>query len=235
MSNEECKLLKETGDNYFESGWFNEAIGSYSKAIALLSPTQHSAELYLKRAEAELELNNYIGASGDVIRAIGLCKKSKQRAVSYADVAKPNLIVKCYGLLSQILMCMERFEEARDVCRRGLEIEAKDETNLSRLGLLDLIVTGRMSWTNIGVCTDERLLMNDEGNFQLHPKIERASNLKELDDSLLLAINQGIFETLLYNYLMRNRSLLVQKKKFYVIICHIFVHFNVLGNFSPKC
>jgi tetratricopeptide (TPR) repeat protein len=198
MSNEDCKLLKETGDNYFESGWFNEAIGSYTKAIALLSPAQHSsAELYLKRAEAELELNNYIGASGDVIRAIGLCKKSKQQVVSYADVAKGNLLVKCYGMLSQILMCMERFEEARDVCRRGLEIDAKDETILSRLGLLDLIVTGRMSWTNIGVCTDERLLMNDEENFQLHPKIERASNLKELDDSLLLAINQGTFETLL--------------------------------------
>ena len=111
--------LKEIGNRYVKEGRFTEAIIEYTKAIRI-DPNQ--PVLYSNRAIAELRLKMYKEAREDAEDAI-----DKSNSSSSAGSR-----VKYYRLLSEALIGLNLFEEARVVCEKGLESDSRDEILLLR-------------------------------------------------------------------------------------------------------
>ena len=102
------QLLKEEGNqNYRDMRW-TEAMNCYSGAIRV-SP--RVAVLYSNRALCELKLSKFELAREDAEDAIEL--DSRQ--------------VKFYRILSEALLGLSLFQDAQDVCQKGLEIDPRDE------------------------------------------------------------------------------------------------------------
>ncbi|KAI9983970.1 hypothetical protein PInf_005255 [Phytophthora infestans] len=94
--------LKLIGNDYFKEGNYTEAIEAYSQGL-VVSP--HQAVLYGNRARCYLKLKKFSRAREDAENAL--------EADNYENM-------KYYRLLSEILMKMKDYDEAKEICDQGL-------------------------------------------------------------------------------------------------------------------
>ncbi|KAG6615050.1 Molecular chaperone (DnaJ superfamily) [Phytophthora cinnamomi] len=106
--------LKLIGNDYFKEENYTEAIEAYSQALDV-APNQ--AVLFGNRAMCYLRLKEFECAREDAEDALD--------ADSYENV-------KYYRLLSEAMMGMKDYDEAKEICDEGLELDPKDATLLSR-------------------------------------------------------------------------------------------------------
>jgi tetratricopeptide (TPR) repeat protein len=100
--------LKLIGNDYFNEKNYMEALEAYSQALEV-APKQ--AVLYGNRSMCYFRLREYELAREDAEDAMG--------ADNYENV-------KYYRLLSMAMMSMEDYDEAKEVCDEGLEIDPED-------------------------------------------------------------------------------------------------------------
>ncbi len=105
--------LKEKGNEFFKAGNFTEAFILYTKAIKL---DNKQVTLYLNRALCELKLDRL--------------ENARQDAEDALDLDSNNL--KAYRILSEVLMKLDLFKEALEICTLGLQKDAYEETLLLR-------------------------------------------------------------------------------------------------------
>ncbi|KAF1779218.1 Tetratricopeptide repeat [Phytophthora cactorum] len=96
--------LKLIGNDYFKEGNYTEAIEAYSQGL-VVAPNQ--AVLYGNRARCYLRLKKFSRAREDAENAL--------EADNYENI-------KYYRLLSETLMGMKDFDEAKEICDQGLEL-----------------------------------------------------------------------------------------------------------------
>ncbi|KAE8882664.1 hypothetical protein PF003_g33197 [Phytophthora fragariae] len=106
--------LKLIGNDYFKEGNYTEAIEAYSQALDV-APNQ--AVLLGNRAMCYLRLKEFECAREDAEDALD--------ADNYENV-------KYYRLLSEAMMGMKDYGEAKEICVEGLELDQNDATLLSR-------------------------------------------------------------------------------------------------------
>ncbi|ETM01303.1 hypothetical protein L917_02093 [Phytophthora nicotianae] len=106
--------LKLIGNDYFKEGDYTEAIEAYSQGL-VVAPNQ--AVLYGNRARCYLRLKKFSRAREDAENAL--------EADNYKNI-------KYYRLLSETLMGMKDFDEAKEICDQGLELEPGDVVLKSR-------------------------------------------------------------------------------------------------------
>ncbi|KAG7375659.1 hypothetical protein PHYPSEUDO_000301 [Phytophthora pseudosyringae] len=106
--------LKLIGNDYFKEGNYTEAIEAYSQGLDV-APTQ--AVLYGNRAMCYLKLKEFE------------CAREDAEAALDADDYET---IKYYRLLSMAMMGMQDYEEAKEVCDEGLELDPEDAALLSR-------------------------------------------------------------------------------------------------------
>lgn len=106
--------LKLIGNDYFKEGNYTEAIEAYSQGL-VVSP--HQAVLYGNRARCYLKLKKFSRAREDAENAL--------EADNYENM-------KYYRLLSEILMKMKDYDEAKEICDQGLMLDPQDMVLKSR-------------------------------------------------------------------------------------------------------
>ncbi|KAG2772103.1 hypothetical protein JG687_00010781 [Phytophthora cactorum] len=106
--------LKLIGNDYFKEGNYTEAIEAYSQGL-VVAPNQ--AVLYGNRARCYLRLKKFSRAREDAENAL--------EADNYENI-------KYYRLLSETLMGMKDFDEAKEICDQGLELGPEDMVLRSR-------------------------------------------------------------------------------------------------------
>ncbi|KAL4177775.1 hypothetical protein KRP22_002701 [Phytophthora ramorum] len=106
--------LKLIGNDYFKEENYTEAIEAYSQGLDV-APNQ--AVLFGNRAMCYLRLKEFECAREDAEDAMD--------ADNYESV-------KYYRLLSEAMMGMQDYDEAKEICTEGLELDPKDATLLSR-------------------------------------------------------------------------------------------------------
>ncbi|KAJ3237525.1 hypothetical protein HDU81_009339 [Chytriomyces hyalinus] len=105
--------FKEQGNEAFQAGkkTYKSAIEYYSKGIAAkCSDAELNSVLYANRAAVNLELQNYRKVLNDCGEAIKYNPKN----------------VKAFYRSTKALLSLDRIVEARDACRMGLELDAKN-------------------------------------------------------------------------------------------------------------
>jgi len=108
LIHEEWALLKEEGNQFYKEERWNDAMNCYTRAIHL---NQQEAVLYSNRALCELHLSKLDLAREDIEDAIQLDPKN----------------VKCFRVLSEVLIEMRLYEESLAACIQGLEVDPRDE------------------------------------------------------------------------------------------------------------
>lgn len=106
--------LKLIGNDYFNEGNYTEAIEAYSQGLEV---APNEAVLYGNRATSYLKLKMFAHAREDAVNALD--------ADDYENV-------KYYRLLSETLLALEDYDEAKDICDQGLEVEPNDMVLCSR-------------------------------------------------------------------------------------------------------
>ncbi|CAI5721038.1 unnamed protein product [Peronospora effusa] len=106
--------LKLIGNDYFNEKNYTEAIEAYSQGLDV-APNQ--AVLYGNRAMCYLRLKKFKFAREDAENALD--------ADHYENV-------KYYRLLSEAVLGMKDYDEAREICEAGLELDPTDGTLLRR-------------------------------------------------------------------------------------------------------
>ncbi|CAF1335585.1 unnamed protein product [Didymodactylos carnosus] len=112
-SNVAWQQLKEQGNMCFSNKQWTQAMNFYSEAIHLDSK---QAVLYSNRALCEINLKKYQLAREDAEDAIDLDNKQ----------------IKYFRVLSEALMGLELYSEAKGICNEGLKINPCDEILLVR-------------------------------------------------------------------------------------------------------
>ncbi|KAL8001140.1 putative Zinc finger, MYND-type, tetratricopeptide-like helical domain superfamily [Plasmopara halstedii] len=111
--------FKLIGNDYFNEGNYTEAIEAYSQGLQV---APNKAVLYGNRATCFLRLQMFRHAREDAENALD--------ADDYKNV-------KYYRLLSETMLAMKEYEEAKDICDRGLELEPNDAILRSRRRTLE--------------------------------------------------------------------------------------------------
>ncbi|KAG7399713.1 hypothetical protein PHYBOEH_008047 [Phytophthora boehmeriae] len=106
--------LKLIGNEYFEEKNYSEAVEAYTAALEV---APHEAVLYGNRATCHLRLKEFDFAREDAEDAMD---------------ADGGSNVKYYRLLSEALMGLKEYREAKEICDQGLELDPKDSALLSR-------------------------------------------------------------------------------------------------------
>ncbi|KAF4315565.1 hypothetical protein BBO99_00009304 [Phytophthora kernoviae] len=106
--------LKLIGNDYFKERNYSEAVEAYSQA---LEAAPHEAVLYGNRSMCHLRLKEY-----------DLAREDAEDAMD--EDGGDN--IKYYRLLSEALMGLKEYREAKEICDQGLELDPKDEVLLSR-------------------------------------------------------------------------------------------------------
>ncbi|KAL3663432.1 hypothetical protein V7S43_011837 [Phytophthora oleae] len=114
--------LKLIGNDYFKEGNYTEAIEAYSQGLDV-APNQ--AVLFGNRAMCYLRLKDFECAREDAEDALD--------ADNYENV-------KYYRLLSEAMMGLEDYDEAKEVCDEGLEFDPQDATLLKRKNTAEMMI-----------------------------------------------------------------------------------------------
>ncbi|GMF28234.1 unnamed protein product [Phytophthora lilii] len=114
--------FKLIGNDYFKEKNYTEAIEAYSQGLEV---APNKAVLLGNRALCFLRLKGFERAREDAEDALD--------ADNYENI-------KYYRLLSEAMMGMKDYDEAKEICDQGLELDPKDETLVKRRRIADAMI-----------------------------------------------------------------------------------------------